>query len=76
VGCAALGNLACNNDTYRASIAAKHGIEAIVNAMTAHINESKVQECACGALRNLAANNDANCISIAAKHGIECHDGA
>jgi hypothetical protein len=34
--CLALGNLACN-DANRISIAAKHGIEAIVSAMAAHM---------------------------------------
>jgi hypothetical protein len=47
------------------------GIEAIVNAMTAHNNVSKVQERGCLAFWLLAHNNDANCESIAAKHGIE-----
>jgi hypothetical protein len=65
LGCAALDYLARNN-------AAKHGIEAIVSAMTAHSNIPEVQEWSgCGALGNLARNNDENCLSIAATHGIE-----
>jgi hypothetical protein len=69
-GCLALGNLACNN-VNRVSIAANHGIEAIMSAMTAHSNVSEMQEHGCLALANLAYNNDVICISIAAKHGIE-----
>jgi hypothetical protein len=38
------------------SIAAKHGIEAIVVAMTAHSNAAKVQEWGCLALFNLTFN--------------------
>jgi hypothetical protein len=63
-------NLACN-PANKVSIAAKHGIEAIVSSMTAHSNVSSVQAQGCAALRNLAANNDANGVSIAAKDGIE-----
>jgi hypothetical protein len=37
-GCYALGNLASNNVANRLSIAAKHGIEAIVSAMATHSN--------------------------------------
>jgi hypothetical protein len=52
-------NLTCNNDANRTFIAAKGGIEAIVSAMTAHSNVSKVQEWGCFTLANLA-RNDAN----------------
>jgi hypothetical protein len=52
-------------------IAARYGIEAIVSAMAAHVNVSKVQEYGCVALANLASNNDANRVLIAAKDGIE-----
>jgi hypothetical protein len=62
---------ACHNDANHVLIAAKQGIEAIVSAMTAHSNVSKVQEQGCYALGSLACSNDANCVSIAAKHGIE-----
>jgi hypothetical protein len=55
-GCYTLGSLARNNDANRVSIAAKHGIEAIVSAMTAHKNVSKVQEGGCLALFALTHN--------------------
>jgi hypothetical protein len=42
-GCATLGNLAFNNDANRVSIAAKHGIEAIVSSMTVHSSIPKAQ---------------------------------
>jgi hypothetical protein len=69
-GCLALGTLA-RNDANCVSIAAKYGIEAILSAMTAHSNVSRLQECGCAALGNLAGNYDANRESIAAKHGVE-----
>jgi hypothetical protein len=69
--CHALGNLARNNDANRLWIEARHGIEAIVSAMTAHSNMRKVQEWGCLALVNVASKNDANRVSIGAKHGIE-----
>jgi hypothetical protein len=68
--CLALGNFA-NDDANCVSIAAKYGIEAIVSAMTAHSNVSRVQVYGCAALGNLACGNDANCVSIAEKDGIE-----
>ncbi len=67
----ALGKLAANNDANRVSVAAKHGIEAIVSAMAKHSKASKVQEWGRLALGNLARNNDANRVSIASKHGVD-----
>jgi hypothetical protein len=55
-GCYALGKLAWNNDANRVSIAAKHGIEAIVIAMTAHSNIPGVQKWGCFTLFNLTFN--------------------
>jgi hypothetical protein len=55
-GCYALRNLACNNDANRVSIASKHGIEAIVSALTAHSTASKVQEYGCLDLLRLTFN--------------------
>jgi hypothetical protein len=54
-GCYALGKLACN-DANCVSIAAKHGIEAIVSTMTAHSYIPEVQEHGCLALFNLSFN--------------------
>ena len=65
-GWCALGNLASNNDANRVSIAAKHGIEAIVSAMTTHTNAPKVQDQGCLALFNLCFNE-----SVAARIGVE-----
>jgi hypothetical protein len=64
-------NLACDNYENSVSVAVNHGLEAILSAMTAHNNVSKVQEQGCLALGNLVSNNDANRVSIAAKHGVE-----
>jgi hypothetical protein len=58
-GCLAHGNLARSNAANRVSIAAIHGIEAIVSAMAAHNNVLEVQENGCYAPGNLACN-DAN----------------
>jgi uncharacterized membrane protein YecN with MAPEG domain len=78
--CCALGNAPFGSSffSYLAScpspaapIAAYDGIEAIVSAMTAHSNESEVQEQGCVALGILARENDANRVSIAANDGIE-----
>jgi hypothetical protein len=55
-GCAALAQLAYNNDANRVSIEAKRGIEAIVSAMTVHSNVSRVQEEGWLALFNLTDN--------------------
>ena len=41
----------------RFKIASLGGIEAIIKAMSTHIDNSVVQEIACGCLRNLAFND-------------------
>jgi hypothetical protein len=69
-GCATFRDPILRNDDNHLSNAVKGGIEAVVSAMTAHSNVSKVQEWGCAALGNLACN-DANCVSIASNHGIE-----
>jgi hypothetical protein len=69
-GSAAFRDPVLRNDDNHLSNAVKSGIEAVVSAMTAHSNMSKVQEEGCLALGCLAYN-DANCVSIASKYGIE-----
>ena len=46
-GCAALGNVACDNDANCRTIAEKGGIEAAFRAMTQHSHEYGVQERGC-----------------------------
>jgi hypothetical protein len=62
----ALGNLARDNDDNCVLITAKHGIEAIVCAMTAHSSVSEVQNYGCSALYNLSFKE-----SVAVRIGLE-----
>jgi hypothetical protein len=68
-GCAALRNLAANNDVNSVRIAQYGGVLAVIAAMRSMPEHAKLLEQACGALRNLAFN-DANQVSIAANGGI------
>jgi hypothetical protein len=71
LGCAALGNLTHNNDQNRVTIAAKGGIDVILEAMQRHSDHAEVQEQGCTALHNLACKNDQNTATIMAKGGID-----
>ncbi|EGD79791.1 hypothetical protein PTSG_10776 [Salpingoeca rosetta] len=67
-GCAALWNLAENDDNV-VSIASKGGIDVVIAAMKMHSSNSGVQVQGCGALWKLAYNNYR--VAIALKGGID-----
>jgi len=69
-GCRALWSLSVDSQN-KVLIGQCFGIDAIVNAMTIHVNNKGVQEKACGALSNLAANNEQNKIAIVEAEGID-----
>ena len=54
-GCMALINLAAENSNNKEVIAAKGGIEAVVEAMAAYESNAGVQEVGCWALGNIAS---------------------
>jgi hypothetical protein len=67
-GCAALGNLAVN-DNNKDLIADEGGITIILDAMEKHLSHATVQEYGFTALENLAMN-DKNKVAIAQERGI------
>ncbi|EGD79186.1 hypothetical protein PTSG_09915 [Salpingoeca rosetta] len=67
--CAALANLAINNDN-KVAIAAKGGIEIVVAAMNRFSSNGGVQHQGCVALAELACN-DANKMAIVSKGGVD-----
>ena len=69
-GCAALSNLAENNDENKVMIAEAEGITMILSAMETHIYNADVQHYGCEALFKLARENEKNRRIIGEHNGI------